>query len=271
MESSAGTASHEPLDGTGLNARERYCIGMITGEMAEVAYEIASGDRFGYDNPNPQDPDDSPRRNLSREAGDVEAAILFGKLHGLIDPEIAGAAREAKIKLLLSDATNRTGARLAPKVPEISTSAFFALDPLNTYRAIINLLTSPVGEQMAHDLPDQLVGRLITLCYIALGNTSVDPALAEQLMHDATAPKAASPALVSPEDVINAWEAERRRCSIRGMGQYRAIYVDGAMRMEVVDTISNRAHEKASDVVRTRCAAAVLKMLGLGPGPDATE
>jgi len=90
-------------------ARSLYCE-----EAGESLTVIGSGGRFGFDTPG-RDGEDSPRRHLAKEMGDVLAAVEYACLAGLVDRSTVEAGRKSKLGKLLSPASrDNLGRRLAP-------------------------------------------------------------------------------------------------------------------------------------------------------------
>jgi len=90
-------------------ARSLYCE-----EAGESLTVIGSAGRFGLDTPG-RDGEDSPRRHLAKEMGDVLAALEYACLAGLVERATVETGRRSKLAKLLSPASrDNLGRRLAP-------------------------------------------------------------------------------------------------------------------------------------------------------------
>ncbi len=112
-------ARHEKLD-IPIPARistvdaEDYACSLYCEEVGESLTVIGSGGRFGLDTPG-RDGQESPRRDLAREMGDVLAAVEYACLAGLVDRDTVETGRAIKLARLLSPTSrDALGRRLAP-------------------------------------------------------------------------------------------------------------------------------------------------------------
>jgi NTP pyrophosphatase (non-canonical NTP hydrolase) len=104
-------AKPDPID------PERYCLGLLAGEMGEAAAVIGNALRFGL--VTPQNSQETAAQELASELGDVLAAIDFAIMHGLVDVAEVMEQRMAKRRRLTSDKSrDNLGRRLAPALPE---------------------------------------------------------------------------------------------------------------------------------------------------------
>jgi NTP pyrophosphatase (non-canonical NTP hydrolase) len=95
---------------------ERYCLGLLAGEMGEAAAVIGNALRFGL--VTPQNSQETAAQELAMELGDVLAAIDFAIMHGLVDAaEVTEQRMEKRRKLLNAKARDNLGRRLAPAPP----------------------------------------------------------------------------------------------------------------------------------------------------------
>lgn len=97
---------------------QRYCIGLLGEEASEIAVEASRGARFGYDTPASVSPPESVVEAITRECGDVLAAIEFACRHKVLDRNnVIEAARTKLRKLLDPDRRDYIDRRLAPEPP----------------------------------------------------------------------------------------------------------------------------------------------------------
>jgi hypothetical protein len=108
----------EPLE----DDAETYCLGLLTEESGEISQMVGKAFRFGLHTPGRKAPDGTvdmqitPFTELSRECGDMLAAIEFSTRHGIIHGDVVGEQYEKKLaKLLDLDAKDNLGRPLAPQ------------------------------------------------------------------------------------------------------------------------------------------------------------
>lgn len=96
-----------------MTGAERYCLGLLTEEMAEAGCHIGRAERFGL-NTMGQD-GVSEREGLERELGDILAAIRFAARHSLVSlDEVENRAVRKLRKLLDPTQVDNLGRQLAP-------------------------------------------------------------------------------------------------------------------------------------------------------------
>lgn len=99
-----------------MTEAERYCLGLLTEEMCEAGCHIGRAERFGLDTLG--EDGISERAGLTKELGDVLAAIRFAEMHGMVDAtEVADACDTKLAKLLDPSNVDNLGRQLAPTPP----------------------------------------------------------------------------------------------------------------------------------------------------------
>jgi len=101
---------------------ERYALGLLAEEAAEIVQLIGKALRFGIDTPGVRDPltgvvdpTVTARTRLEVECGDMIAAMIYAYVRGLIDYAKVSDLAHAKLdKLLSPDSKDNLGRRLAP-------------------------------------------------------------------------------------------------------------------------------------------------------------
>lgn len=101
---------------------EDYCLGLLTEEAGEISQMVGKAFRFGLYTPGQKDEDGNvdmsitPYTELSKECGDMLAAIDFALAHGIIDRDIVNNQHSRKYdKLTDPDAKDNLGRLLAPQ------------------------------------------------------------------------------------------------------------------------------------------------------------
>jgi len=93
---------------------ERYCLGLLVGEIGEALCHIGNALRFGYNTP--ETLTDSSRKLLNGELGDIMAAIEFSSRHHLVSIEAIEWMKNKKLaKLLNASNKDNLGRPLAPQ------------------------------------------------------------------------------------------------------------------------------------------------------------
>lgn len=107
-----------------MNEAQRYALALLTEECGETLQTIGKAGRFGIDTPGVKNPYTgivdmaiTPRTELTKELGDLMAAIDYAAAAGIIDRVAVNDRRNAKIRRLLDPSNvDNLGRRLAPDV-----------------------------------------------------------------------------------------------------------------------------------------------------------
>lgn len=100
-----------------MNNAVRYALGLLVEEMGECLCHIGRALRFGLDTLGGDEV--SERDGLSRELGDVGAAVDFAQRCGIVDRHaVSEQMFRKRDKLLDPKARNNFGGRLAPDPSE---------------------------------------------------------------------------------------------------------------------------------------------------------
>ena len=104
-----------------MTHEELYCLGLIVEELCEAGQIIGKAIRFGIDTPGPDNVvyhGETARELLEKELGDVWAAMLFARKHGLVDSLRVVDHASAKLsKLMDPTSVDNLGRRLATAAP----------------------------------------------------------------------------------------------------------------------------------------------------------
>lgn len=107
-----------------MNEAQLYALALLTEECGETLQTIGKAGRFGIDTPGVKHPytgivdmSITPRTELTKELGDLMAAVEYAAAAGIVDIAAVHKRRIEKVRKLIDPASvDNLGRRLAPCV-----------------------------------------------------------------------------------------------------------------------------------------------------------